>query len=409
MSSKRYLLILSLFAAFTLGAQTSFWNTTDLGWKEGRNNAWGLTLRTGLTAQIDPESSLEVTDYLDWWSARQDKSKQKFNNRLSIGYYSDDQQLAYGLAYRGTAYGSSEEIFINSDFGAAQGVKYGRKALHQLNADGSFKQSIFELAANGTARLLNTDPVLLYGEPDGELAANLQDYYTRAEFAVKPLAGLRLHAAYDYKYHPLDDAITGGNLEFNYSAVELGAAWEKNFNLNTHLSLSETWQNRNWDEMLPEQANQLISELRLGHHITPELYAFCSYTNRSCFEDPAQDIYLLANYARAQLQYHFPSDPTAGSYVLIGAKLRPANDTAFHPETSAYYAKADYALTRDVYLGAGLNLAPEFLNLYSGRLSYHLDSFSEIHLELLARENKRAGSGDSKLRKGISIGTEVHF
>lgn len=411
MSSKRYLLSLALLFAAVAGiAQIGFWANTDVMMRTGDPNAWGLAVRAGMNSPIDDISSFEVTDYLDWWNYRQDNRKQKFNNRLLLGYYYQDQGLSWGAAYNATLIGGSEAIRINYEWvDMVPDVLYRKKLAHQGNIDVNYAYKMLEAGAEVNMRLLQADPVQLWGDPIEGLDSYLFDNYSRAELALRPLKGLRVHTAYDYKVHPMDEALAGRTLDYDYNAFEMGAAWEQKIGYNAHLSLSETWQNRDWDSMMPEHRNQLISEMRLGYHLNPDIYAFCSYVNRSCFADMGEPVYLLANYARAQLQYSFPADPTAGSYVLVGAKIRPANDSAFHPDTSAYFGELDYAVAKAIYLGARVNLAPEIQDEYRARISYHVDPNSELHFEYIGRQTNRASIADQDYHSFIGMGTEVHF
>ena len=87
MSSKRNLLILALILPFmAVMAQVSFFSDTDLIWREGNPNSYGLAFRTGIHARIDAESYVEAHNYLDWWDFRKEKQRNKFYNRFRIGY-----------------------------------------------------------------------------------------------------------------------------------------------------------------------------------------------------------------------------------------------------------------------------------------------------------------------------------
>ncbi|HRY83295.1 MAG TPA: hypothetical protein P5533_01540 [Candidatus Cloacimonadota bacterium] len=411
MSSKRYLLSLTLLFLLALAfAQTSYWQNTDLSWRAGNPDSWGLKLYTGALATIDEESYCEVTNYLDWLSPPTLNLKQKLSNRFAIGYYSSGSALDYGIAYNATAFGGSEPIRINYEYvDGVPDILYAKELRHQASIDAAYRYSILEASGKLNLILLNTKPSQLWGDPISGIDQYLFDNYSRAELAVNPLPELRIHTAYDYKTHPMDEEIVGTTRDYNYDAIELGLAYDKKFNLNTHLSLQGTWQHRDWDAMQPEQRNQVITELRFGHHLNPYLYGYCSLINRSCFEDPSRDIYLLSNYARAQLQYRFPSDETSNSFVMLGVKIRPANDTAFHPDTSAYFAELNYAVLEGIYLGGRVNLAPEIQDEYRAKITLMLDQDTDLHLEYVGRQNRRAFAADPDLKSGIALGAGLHF
>lgn len=411
MSSKRYLLSLALLlVVYAACAQISYWQNTDLIWRDGDPGSWGLKLYTGTVAPVDADSYGEITNYLDWVNPPVDNTKQKLSNRFAMGYYFNGTALNYGLAYNATIFRGSQPIRINYEYvDGVPDILYAKELRHQANFDAAYRYSILEASGKLNLILLNAETSQIWGDPIAGIDEYLFDSYSRAELAVNPLPELRIHTAYDYKAHPMDDDIIGTTLDYNYDAVELGIVFDKKFNLNTHLSLLGTWQHRDWDAMQEEQKNQVISELRFGHHITPYLYGFCSLINRSCFSDPTQDVYLLSNYARAQLQYRFPTDPTSNSFVMLGAKVRPANDLAFHPDTSAYFAEVKYAVAEGIYLGARANLAPEIQDEYRGRITLQLDSANDIHLEYIGRQNRRAFAADTALHSGIALGAGVHF
>ena len=411
MSSKRYLLSLALLAFASLAlAQTGFWANTDVLWRSGSTPSTGVAVRAGVSSPIDDISNFEVTEYLDWWNFRNENRKQKFNNRVQLGYYYHDQELSWGANYAATAFGGAEAMLINYEWvDGVPDVKYRKQFMHQANLDAEYRYSILKASGELNLRLLDTEPVQVWGDPIEGLNNYLYDGYSHAELGVNPISGLNIFGAYDYKNHPMDEALQGRTIDYDYSALTLGAIWDKKLGLNGHFSLSETWQNRDWDAMLPEHRNQLISELRLGYHLTPDLIASGAYINRSCFADAGEPVYLLSNYARAQVQYVFPNDLSAGSYVLLGAKIRPANDAAFHPDTSAYFAEANYRLMPLFYLGARVNLAPEIQDEYRCRLSYRTDPTSEIHLEYIGRKSQRTSPADPDYHSLIGIGTEVHF
>lgn len=407
MSSKRYLLsILFLLIVLGLTAQFSFQSSTDLRLRTGDPNAWGLVMDTGIYAPIDQYSYIEVTNLLDWWDRATENRNAKTRDHFTLGYVYNEDSLEYGLSYYGTFFKDATPIFIEFDPTAPQWAQYSRKAIHQANLDLNYRLGQLNASADANLRLVKTEPHLLFGSPDPQPESSLFDNYITAAAGYQLIPELAVNAELNYKTQtPYAELIDSSRDSESY-ALRTGLAFNKDFGTNI-LSLDIRYQKQDWDNMPEALGNQFISELHYNHSFGPYLNGFLSFINRSSlYED---ELCLLANYARAQIKYSLPSDELAGSYVLLGAKLRPANDAAFHPDCSAYFGECNFLLVPNLYLGAALNLAPEIQNQYSARLSYRVDQNSELHLDFIGRQSRRNSASDKDFHSLFGIGTELVF
>lgn len=407
MSSKRYLLsILFLLSVLGLTAQFSFQSSTDLRLRTGDPNAWGLVMDTGIYAPIDQYSYIEVTNLLDWWDRATENRNAKTRDHFTLGYVYNEDSLEYGLSYYGTFFKDATPIFIEFDPTAPQWAQYSRKAIHQANLDLNYRLGQLNASADANLRLVKTEPQLLFGSPDPEPESSIFDNYLSAGADYQIIPELAVTAELNYRTQAPYYQLADSSRDLQSYAVRTGLAFTKDFGTNI-LSIASRYQLQDWDTMADALGNQFISELHYNHSFTPYLNGFVSLINRSSlYED---ELYLLANYARAQIKYSLPSDDLAASYVLLGAKVRPANDEAFHPDCSAYFGECNFRLVPNLYLGAGLNIAPEIQNQYSARLSYRVDQFSELHLDFIGRQSQRDSAPDKDFHALIGIGTEVVF
>lgn len=410
MSAKRYLLILLLCCSLgSLLAQTSFNSNLAYSYTSGEKSGRALILHSEFYSQTDPYSNLQISNLLDWKDHFEQNSKQKFYDHLRISSSYDDDKLAYGLSYYGSFLGSSEPLYINFDPMASPWVRYRRKSVHQGNIDLGYRLGRFQVLLDNNLRLAVAEPEQVFGDPVEDIDKLLFDSYHQAQLSFELPLGLELQTGFQYKHHHPDTEITGGILDNEAYSADLGLFYEADPNPQSSISLSCLYQHQDWDAMQDYYANQLTTEMRFRYSLLPNLSGFVNIINRSCFAEPGEEIYLISNYARLQLVYTLDYDPEIHSFLMLGTKIRPENKDAFHPDTSAYFAKFNLLTLKDIYLSGSVNYAPEIQSEYTANLSYTIDSISNIFVGYRGRQAHRPTAGIQGYLSTMLLGTELRF
>ncbi len=368
----------------------------------GSNDIGQLVQKLGLTVDITAHQSLELKDDLVWSDYILSGNKQKLYNRLALLHRWHNHGFTVRSSYYGTAFDNAEMTDINLNPNAVNFIKYRNRFMHQANVAGKYETGFFALSTYAYGRRMYSDPTLVYSETPVVLEKVNDDLYAGAEVVMNLPQDIFCNIGIDLKQH-----IDGSY--FDRTTTHVGIGIEKDWYKVLSLSAATTLYNSNQPDYRDILTNQVVSELRLGHHILPELAGFVSYINRSCFAEPGADIYLLANYLRAHLQYNMPYDLSAGSYILAGVKSRPENLDAFHPDNTAYFVETDFKLGCGLYLGGNMNLMKEYRDEYSGKLTYHFNPISEMHVQMTQYDSHQGDPANPYQHTSYSIGTQVRF
>gem|GEM_PF-2810138 len=368
----------------------------------GSNDIAQLVQKLGMTVDLSTHQSLELKDDLVWSDYILTGNKQKLYNRLALLHRWQNYGFTVRSSYFGTAFDNAEMTDINLNPNSVNFIKYRNRFMHQANLTGKYELGFLALSSYAYGRRMYSDPTLVYSETSVVLEKINDDLYAGAEVVMKLPQDISCKIGVDLKQH------VGGSY-FDRTTTHVGIGIEKDILSVFNLFAATTIYNSNQPDYRDILTNQVVSELRLGHRIVPELAGFVSYINRSCFADPGEDIYLLANYLRAHLQYSMPYDLSACSYILAGVKSRPENLDAFHPSNTAYFLETDFKLGCGLYLGGNMNLMKEYRDEYSGKLTYHFNPISEVHVQMTQYDSNQGDPANPYRHTSYTIGTQMRF
>ncbi len=380
MSAKRCLLILPLLAlacllqaqsAFSLhsaggmatgGAAVAYFGNSRLAWQHRFSPSLDLRLSSDLHATDRP---LAPTTQKLWHIAE-----------LEARYHSAPLQIRAG--YRNLAFGSSQLLGLYPAWVPAQSQK--RLLEHQAGLAANWDTEILQAAAYAQAKHLRYTPYeldletfeLLAGENTG-----VTDLYSGLNLQLSLPGGLSARVALDHK-----DGIFADAGIYRLTNIKAGLAATIDPLPASTLSASFDVTNRQGDAIPHGRRNLLETRLRYRHRFNDTLAGYLLWINNSCLNGDLNRVRLVSNYLRAQLKYSFVSDPSGGSYVIVGAKYSPEN------EADAWFASGDYRLWNRLYSGLEINCQPGRALGYGARLSYYYIPVNEIYLRYLRSENE---------------------
>ncbi len=320
------------------------------------------------------------------------------NGLVDINYRGTD--FTVHADYRNTVFGASQLLGLYPTWDPLTSQK--RLMQHQGTIAAEFDADFLQLGGFASGKILRYTPYTLdldTFELVRQDNANATDVYTGAVIKVPIIKGLATHVAMDYKSGTFAD-----NGEYDLNKLNAGLNADYKILGNASVSASFDWTKRTGAAISNGKTNLLRSTLRLRHRFSNSLAGYLLYINNSCLNDRMKNLRLMANYLRAQVQYSFPSDPTGGSYLLVGGKYSPEN------KADAYFVEGDYKVREKIYAGGSLNLQPDWQALISARLSYYYTPVNELHLQYSHRQY--TPWNNSSLDFGanyLGVGTSFHW
>lgn len=379
MSQQRYSLILLIgLLGVGLSAQTGFSLHNDLNISPDSANPGMLEHQViSLDTRAGKHRITVINDLLIRTKILANHT-QKLYNRMSIGDRVAGDSWAIGAGAAATMYGDSETLALYPMWKplATQTRRY------QFTAHIKAEKQIsgYTMSSAVQARHLGFDASEFSWDTFDFVPAGAQevnDY--RAEYALTADLGRGI-GVLGYIDH--QDGDYDATRLYRMTTTKLGIT--HNATLNDWLSVQSqiAWQHRESEAIHSEKANLYTTDLRLRLRLNPALSGFVHYTNRSCSDAELSEMLLISNYLRTQLKYSFAYDPNATSYISLGAKYSPEN------LANAIFAETDLQAWGAWYVGAALDLRSDRLTGYSGKLSYHLSTGSELNLSYQYRDNK---------------------
>ena len=403
MSTTRNLLILVLtLLCLSLSAAPQFILHQENGWQQikDQDKTYFTRLDLNLELPLSKEITFSFSDYLYWHDAELSKQQQRFSNRILAAMQFRSKYIAVKTGYQGSQLDNSSPIYIFFDPEDFPFYQYQRRAIHQGFASLRLGDEDISFSVYNIARRTQSDLHYPFGFERENIKDYRDDYYSGGSFRMQMGEHLALNAGYDRSIHP-------HNVAYDIQSRELGA--ELGYQLKPLLFVSAacTWQNRTGSNLAPILKNQFISSMELSAHLLPELYTSLSYLNRSVYDQKQEQGFLLSELYQASIKYALNYDPSAMSHITLGTRMRPANKSALHPDTSAYFAETDLKLLPAIYLGAEYTGLPDFYTQWGVRASYSFARYSDVQLKyLLSEQAQRLGSEESSQ---LILGTNLRF
>jgi hypothetical protein len=313
------------------------------------------------------------------------------NSKLDLRYRGE--KINASAEYRNTSFGGEQLMGLYPAWAPLDSQQ--RIMQHQALIAADAQISIVK--ADVHAQMKNLSYTLWQLDPDtfelvNQGRTNINDLYYGGNLRVNIIKGFEAHLGYDFKnslYTSLD--------EYKQTSFGAGLGAEYALPLNGVLTASLDWKKRDTVALGDQKTHLIRTTLRYQQKLTSNIAGYFYYINNSCLDRGLDTLYLISNIARAQVLYTFPFDESCGSYILLGAKFSPENNS------SAYFAETDNRIWQKLYAGASVSFQPERQTTLACKLSYHYTAANEIHLQLQNRNNTHEGFNTNALTLGSSF------
>jgi len=376
MSSKRYLLILLLFACLDLlSAQPGF--MLDSGFYLDDDLDLKVSNRIGVYGQFGSGFDWELESDL---RRAVGQSGPRLHEYIHTAQAEVGHKSALGnfrVAYANTIYGEPELMGLYPAWMPV--AVYKRLMAQQGYLSASSSHEAWSLDAGALYRYLRVEPWQLdfsdfqfYPQPRTGFA----DLYGDARLSWQAGQDLSFYAAVHLKAGFYDE-----NDPYDYNAVKLGSDLHIKPWARGRLDAGFAVSHREGDAIDAPRANLVQTRLRYQHSLMPSLNGFITWENNTCFDDSLSALYLISNYLRPQLVYSLDYDGTGMSFLRLGAKYSPENDA------NAIFGDAEARIWKGLYAGLGYGNIPDRMEQYSSALLYRFWG-SEAGLRYQHREFK---------------------
>ncbi len=389
---------LFLIMAGCLAAQSEFTLKTDaMLWRNGSGLSEGYTAQNRLTWEraFSPWLNLRLGSdlYIFGRTTPSGPHEQWHNGEAELSYRHNG--FTVSAAYRNRAF--FDQMMMNLYPAWAPSGIQERHMQHKASLEADYESTFFQAGAYAQAKQLDYTPYMFdfsTFEFIPQPAESAADVYYGAETRVRLMDGLSARVSAHHK-----DGLFAEEGTYRLTQISGGLDAEYQVFGNTGLQASFNWTNRSGSSISEQRRNLVQTALRLHDKLTPDLAAALTYVNNSLINEDLSELYLLSNYLRAHLQYSFPSDPSGGSYLLLGGKYSPEN------KASAAMLEGDYRVWGRLYAGLSINYQPDRKNLYSGKVSYFFTPLNEVHVQYTYRDFTMQSNPD----EFIGIGSSVYW
>lgn len=398
MSKQRYLLIILLVSYLgMLNAILQFQNGFYTVLSDDKP-VFLYQSRMDLDLNIEPELSFSYRckmDLADHQLGEFPQNKYR-NSLLALNYHRRNWNLEAG--YRNTLYGTSSTLPLYPDWNPSLDME--RKVQHQSQLEFNGHLNPVSFSAYGIQKHLRAIPIEYAFDNDFNLISirgaerGFDDLYYGLGLEAAVLPFLSVRAGSDLRQANFDSSDL-----YSLNSLYLGSSLELKPSQSCRISGDFVWNNRNGESLPVQSRNMFQSSLRIQQRFGLQLNGFLSITNNSCADEELSELFLISNSLRSHLQYSFSYDPSQASYLMIGGKYSPEN------ETSAVFAEAQCRLLNHLYSLVAVNHLPETHSIYQSKLSYYFSPVSECYLHYTANDYELTQS----ISHYLGIGTSIHF
>lgn len=351
--------------------------------------------RMGFSIEPIASLKLDLDADLSWAERYPENSKQKLYNSLQSSLIYRKGMLELGASYRNTLYGSPLKLGLYPKLDAFR--VYEKDIQHHSTLFSSLDIKPLNVEIYAIHKHLRATPWDLdFGtfELVKKDKTGLDDIYLGMTANIKANDVLSIYAGADYK-----DATYAKESQYELTSLATGASFEYRINPMISTRASFIWKNRNGDAIDSQSRNHLQTTLRYQQRFDNQLSGYMLFINNNVVDDDMNELRLVSNYLRSHLIYTMPYDESHESFVLLGGKYSPENDT------EAFFAQMQSKVWNSIYAGAGINIQPERLSVYQCKLGYHFSSLASLNLHYALRDYEDENLSVSQ----VGIGTSLYW
>jgi hypothetical protein len=381
MSKQRYLLtvLLLLLSCCGFAAQGTWIITSDLGLiQSGTATTYSGRNRLYWETRISPEIMLHAGSNLVAADRIIAPDVQKIWHNGDIGIEASLGNFRLRAAYRNLAFANSSKLGL---FPLWDNLSSQERIMqHQGSFTAEYAGPLLQAGVSAQGKYLRYTPWVLdlntfelVQMPD----TGITDLYYGVDLRTVPIKGISAHVAAIRK-----DATYATEGLYDLDALSGGLDAQYKLGTSAHIAAGVEWKYRAGDSVPGEKRNLVQSSVRYGQRLANGLAGYLYYVNNSCVTEDLDELLLVSNYFRGQLQYTFQNDASGGSYLLVGAKYSPEN------KADAYFLAGDYRIWKNLYTGVSVNLQPQRQTTITGKVGYYYTPYNELHLIYTHRNNE---------------------
>lgn len=315
------------------------------------------------------------------------------NNYMAVSYGGEILKAEAG--YRNILFGASQNMQLYPRWNPV--TDFRRNAQHQvmLNLDAEYAGFVIDGYVATKNLLANPieytyDFVTDTNVPNMLPSKSHDELYAGAGIAFQLHPSITLGGGYGHKQSNFTDSDV-----YNSSEYFLYSQAEHKLSPSSRISGSINWKHINGEAIRDEARNNLLSSIRYQQSFGFGLNGFVSFMNDICSDDQVKQVWLVSNYIRSHLQYHFGYDPVGASYLLAGAVIVPEK------ESETWFVESNMHLIGNVYGNTGYSYRKNLENYYQIKLSYFFNHFSECYLQSFVKD--LAGNKDLQSYYGLGV------